>query len=550
MFETGPRSLLARPSALYALSLLHELGLRQHCVPANAAAKVRMIYKDGRIQRLPTGPVSALLSPLARPALAGLVRNWWHGRAADQAVRPGIDPAAVPAADDISVGDFITSRVNAHTAENLVDPLVAGIWAGCVDKLSIWSTFPMMAPAEARASNRSFVRGLMSSDSPASSAKPNPFDGLQRPPIDPEHARLAMSDSLLGSSFTLTRGLQMFTEAIRAGLARRDNVRFRMDTAVTALRCDNGGDGAAGVRVTLGNNATEAQQAFDKVFWTTDAPALHAAAVPSAPASAPLARATSASASASPLDALTAFEYANVVIVHIAFPTNVLPREFAGFGFLVPSSEHARPGLADEQRLALDGLLGVAFDSVAFPSQNVTREQFQHMVATSPASSPTPSSSSAAPPSASSSSAQSLSPSSDSAAAPDQLRLTVMMGGARFPHIARLAPAEWELRARAVVRHLLGIEQAPDMLHAHCARTGIPQPNVGHSQRLGEARAALKEWSGGRVELAGMVAGVSVPDCVSTAARLAVEYARESLTAGDTDATAIETKSGAQTPAL
>ena len=455
----------------------------------------RLAHADGDLRRLPTGPIGALLSPLARPLMLGVVETVWRGRAPADTLRSNLDACHIAEADDMSVGAFVRSRVNAHTADNLVDPLVGGIWSGNVNRLSVWSCFPALPSAEARSTNGSFVRGIMSSPRvPAAGVnEARPPKWLHRPPIDDAVVRTAMTDrELVGSTFTFRHGLQTLPEALLASLRRLENVSVRLETPVSELAI-----GAHCVTARVGDR----QEQFDKVFWASSSHALSASLGAQAPP------ALSAD--------LCAIEYASVAIVHIAFNRDVLPMGYRGFGFLVPSSEH----LADaspEVKLALDGLLGVTFDSITFPEQNFSPAELARLKSSEAGAGAAAASSSA-------------SPMSLADRASSQLRLTVMLGGARFPHIATLPPSEWEARARAVVRHLLHIDAEPDAVRAHCARDCIPQPNVGHTARMRRVHGALSEVSGERIHLLGMVNGVSMPDCITNACRSATQYASEML---------------------
>jgi oxygen-dependent protoporphyrinogen oxidase len=437
------------------------------------------------------------MSPLTKPVIAGAFKNLWSGRAAADSIRPDAEAGSLTEADDLSIGQFFSTRINAHTAESLLDPLVAGIWSGDVNRLSIWSCFPALPAAEARSSNHSFVRGLISSPSrPSGAAEATPPKGLHQPPIDDVVARRAMTDGLVGSSFSFRHGLQMLPEALYASLQRYDNVKIRLNAAVSDLSAST-----SAVQARIGDKV----ESFDKVFWTTHASALR--------------QSLGTVVTPSLANDLSAFEYASVAIVHVAFNENVLPRELRGFGFLVPSSESKRADLTPEAKLALDGLLGVTFDSVTFPQQNFSREEYERLT--------NPDMSSMAQRSVGTEQSAEQKLGIDRLSA--QLRLTVMMGGARSPHIATLAAADWEARARAVVKHLLRIDAEPDLVRAHCARQGIPQPNVGHIARLNRVHGALNELTHGRIELGGMVNGVSVPDCVMNACRAATSFALQSL---------------------
>ncbi len=63
-----------------------------------------------------------------------------------------------------------------------------------LQKLSIWSTFPMMPTAESKASNGSFIRGLRHlapTKSDLEKSQPSPL--LHSPPIDPAMAQRGLA---------------------------------------------------------------------------------------------------------------------------------------------------------------------------------------------------------------------------------------------------------------------------------------------------------------------------------------------------------------------
>lgn len=60
--------------------------------------------------------------------------------------------------DDQSLGEFFRRRVGDEVVENLIEPLLSGIYAGDIDKLSLMSTFPQFYQTEQK--HRSLILGM------------------------------------------------------------------------------------------------------------------------------------------------------------------------------------------------------------------------------------------------------------------------------------------------------------------------------------------------------------------------------------------------------
>ena len=74
-------------------------------------------------------------------------------------LRAGMDlvlPASKPQ-EDQSLGEFFRRRVGGEVVENLIEPLLSGIYAGDIDRLSLMSTFPQFYQTEQK--YRSFISG-------------------------------------------------------------------------------------------------------------------------------------------------------------------------------------------------------------------------------------------------------------------------------------------------------------------------------------------------------------------------------------------------------
>ncbi len=155
LFELGPRSCRASGSGLATLRLVEELGLQDQVVTASPDARRRYLYSGGRLQPLPTNPFSCLLSPLMRPLLWPLLREW------------SIAPSQ---AADESVYEFVERRLGHHAAAFFVDSLVSGIYAGDPKKLSMKSCFPALYRWEQE--HGSLTKGLFKSRRPKEALSP------------------------------------------------------------------------------------------------------------------------------------------------------------------------------------------------------------------------------------------------------------------------------------------------------------------------------------------------------------------------------------------
>jgi oxygen-dependent protoporphyrinogen oxidase len=149
--EGGPDSFLSRKER--GVGLCEELGLADELVgrrPENARSFVR---RGSELHPLPEGLTgliptdlealreSALLSPAGRERLAAEV---------------GIPPA--PRGPDESIATFISRRFGREAYENLIEPLMTGVYGGDGGQLSLQATFPNLRALELE--HGSLLRGL------------------------------------------------------------------------------------------------------------------------------------------------------------------------------------------------------------------------------------------------------------------------------------------------------------------------------------------------------------------------------------------------------
>lgn len=114
--------------------LIEWLELSDSLVTASSASKKRIIYRYGRLNML-AGPISIIFTPLLsfkaklRVAMEPFVK----------AKRDGIDE---------SMADFVTRRFGKEFLDNVMNPLVGGIFAGDPKMLSMQAAYPNMLEME------------------------------------------------------------------------------------------------------------------------------------------------------------------------------------------------------------------------------------------------------------------------------------------------------------------------------------------------------------------------------------------------------------------
>src|SRR5581483_7437632 len=163
--DAGPDSLLVQKRD--AIALCEELGLAGELVPTKPP-HVAYIQRGGRLHPLPAASVLGLPTRLG-PFLASRLFSW-RGKlrmTAELAVPPRRDAA------DESIGAFIRRRFGGEAVAYLAEPLLAGIHAGDVERLSIRSLFPRLVEAEQQAG--SVLRAFR-----AQARRPRPPDGAFR----------------------------------------------------------------------------------------------------------------------------------------------------------------------------------------------------------------------------------------------------------------------------------------------------------------------------------------------------------------------------------
>ncbi|MDQ6621342.1 MAG: protoporphyrinogen oxidase, partial [Pseudomonadota bacterium] len=296
LFETGPNSTLDSTQLLGGL--IDELGIGNQRIEADARAKRRFIVRNGGLVALPNSP-RALLTSRALPVSAKLrlLRE------------PFI--AAMPADLDESVASFIERRLGSIVLDYVVEPFVAGIYAGDPDTLSMRAAFPRLYALEQN--HGSLIKGAIK----RRSEKPRGGEGAKP----------------AGASFSFARGMQTLTDALAQQLSR-------VCRNTRALAIERLPDGA--FRVLTSSDGPEASVRARNVVISTPAFAAASLVGGVAPDAA---------------DVLASIDYPALASVASVYERRHVAHALDGFGFLVPRLERRQ-------------ILGSLFSSSMFPGRS------------------------------------------------------------------------------------------------------------------------------------------------------------------------------------
>ena len=287
--EAGPDSFLSQKP--WGIELCHKLGLSNRLINTNEHQKKTFVYSRGRLRELPEGLVVIVPTKLGPFLKSGLIS--WPG-----ILRMGLD-LVLPGrrgVDDESLASFFSRRLGREAFERVVEPLMAGIYAGDATQISLRATFPRFLDLERK--HGSLIRGMLAS----------------RPAGAPGGRTMFV---------TLQDGLAELVQALVAKLTTA-GAKFLMRQPVTAIRVRQ-----AGINhpigwiydLTLGNGSV---LSADAVVLATPAFVSSGLVRPLSPIAAEL---------------LDAIPYASTATVSLAYKAGALGGGVSGFGFVVPRVE-------------------------------------------------------------------------------------------------------------------------------------------------------------------------------------------------------------------
>src|SRR4051812_13362278 len=229
--DGGPDALLIQKPE--AIALCKEIGLGDRLV-STKPPRLAYIQRRGRLHALPAASVLGIptrVGPFVRTSLFS-----WPGK-----LRMGAELFVPPRRDaaDESIGAFMTRRFGREAATYLAEPLLAGIHAGDVGRLSVRGLFPRLVDAEQK--HGSLLRAF-AIRKPAAAPSSKPSDPISNRPS-------TISND--GAFKSLPGGLSEMVNALVAALGPE---HVRTNTAVTAIA----GRGPFVVR-TSGGDAIDAK---------------------------------------------------------------------------------------------------------------------------------------------------------------------------------------------------------------------------------------------------------------------------------------------------
>jgi oxygen-dependent protoporphyrinogen oxidase len=152
VIDAGPDSLLVQKPA--AVALCRELGIADRLI-STTPPRTAFVVRDGRLHAISEG--SFLGFPITVGALvrSPLFSVAGKARMAGELVVPRRTKEA-----DESIGEFVRRRFGREAVDYLAEPLLAGIHAGDVNRLSVRALFPRLVEAERQSG--SVIRALRS----------------------------------------------------------------------------------------------------------------------------------------------------------------------------------------------------------------------------------------------------------------------------------------------------------------------------------------------------------------------------------------------------
>lgn len=186
--ERGPDSFLAKKTSI--IRLAKEVGMEGQLVP-NATGKSYVLVDD-KLHAMPGGSIMGIPTEIGPFITTGLFSVPGKLRAAADFILPRSESEK-----DQSLGQFFRRRLGDEVVENLIEPLLSGIYAGDIDQLSLMSTFPQFYEVEQK--YRSLIIGMK---------RTTPSHPKQKDAMDKKK----------GGFLTFRTGLQSFVEAIEARL--------------------------------------------------------------------------------------------------------------------------------------------------------------------------------------------------------------------------------------------------------------------------------------------------------------------------------------------
>lgn len=289
--EAGPDSFLSQKTA--AIELCAKLGLADQLINTNETSKRACVFSQGRLRELPEGLVVISPNQLGPFLRSGLLS--WAGLA-----RMGLDlvmPVKRSSSDE-SLAGFFRRRMGRQAFERMLEPLMAGIYAGDAEQMSIQATFPRFVELEQQYG--SVIRGMMTARKSGPSATSS----------SPKRTMFV----------SLKNGLSDLVDALVRRLTEQ-GVTLKGGTVVDALRVRSHQPGRWMYDVILNDGSA---LSVDSLVLATPAYVSAELVRPLTPIAGGL---------------LDLIPYASTATIAMAYPRAAVAGAAEGFGFVVPRAE-------------------------------------------------------------------------------------------------------------------------------------------------------------------------------------------------------------------
>jgi oxygen-dependent protoporphyrinogen oxidase len=292
VIEGGPDTFLATKP--WAVALCRELGLENRLMGTNPDQKNTYVLHDNQLKSLPDGLTMMIPTQFGPMIRTGMLT--WPEKA-----RMGLDFVIPPrdSQQDESLGQFVSRRLGRAAYENLIEPLMSGIYAGDGDQLSVRATFPYLHELERE--HGGLVKGALAVRRQRANARRNGAGSVKTRPGGSRSVFL-----------TPRTGLAEIIEALVARLQSYGAV-LHLNRKVQRVT-----PGTLQAEVILSDAA---RQVFDGVIIAAPAPA-----------AAQLLADTDRELSAS----LAQIPYVSTATVSLAYHQADLPRPLDGYGYVIP----------------------------------------------------------------------------------------------------------------------------------------------------------------------------------------------------------------------
>jgi oxygen-dependent protoporphyrinogen oxidase len=289
--EAGPDSFLSSKPA--ALQLVEKLGLTGQLINTNETAKKAFVYFRGRLRELPEGLVAITPGQIGPFLKSGLLSVTGFARMGLDLILPANRGSA-----DESLAAFVRRRFGREAFERIMEPLMAGIYAGHAEQMSVRATFPRFVELEQ--AHGSVLRGMMSARSGQNG----------RAQTGPKRTMFV----------SLKHGLQELVAAL-IGRLTDQGVTLRSGVTAESLRVRSHRLGRWTYDVMLGDGSAVS---VDSLVLATPAYVTGDLLRPLTPIAAGL---------------LQMIPYASTATIALAYPASIVGGAVQGFGFVVPRIE-------------------------------------------------------------------------------------------------------------------------------------------------------------------------------------------------------------------